>query len=233
MQTVMRLLSWLVTVLVPVALLLTSLRLVMLPWFLEIEYRTPNFPPDRYGFTVGERLKYSRIALDYLLNDQDISFLGELQFPSGQRVPDPSCQLMEDCSRIYNERELEHMVDVKIVAQAALKVWFLSLGGLLVLGLWAWFGKWWGLYRIGLRRGGWLTVGLLCGLVLFGLLAFGTLFVWFHQIFFEAGTWVFYYSDTLIRLFPQRFWRDIFLLVGLLTAGFGLALGWGLKKEQV
>jgi hypothetical protein len=35
---------------------------------------------------------------------------------------------------------------------------------------------------------------------------------------------VFYYSDTLIRLFPERFWRDAFIAVGLLAAAQAAAL---------
>jgi uncharacterized membrane protein len=64
------------------------------------------------------------------------------------------------------------------------------------------------------------------------LLSFGVFFVAFHNVFFEPGTWVFYYSDTLIRLFPERFWRDIFLYVGGFAIISGLALGWGLKVKD-
>jgi uncharacterized membrane protein len=58
--------------------------------------------------------------------------------------------------------------------------------------------------------------------VLFG---FGVFFVLFHDVFFQPGTWMFLYSDTLIRLFPERFWRDIFIIVGLLSiAGAALVI---------
>jgi uncharacterized membrane protein len=43
------------------------------------------------------------------------------------------------------------------------------------------------------------------------------LFVGFHQVFFDAGTWTFAYSDTLIRLFPERFWQVAFGAVALGT----------------
>jgi uncharacterized membrane protein len=66
---------------------------------------------------------------------------------------------------------------------------------------------------------------LLGGIILFVLLAFGVIFVAFHQVFFESGTWTFFYSDTLIRLFPERFWRDTFIAVGVLAGGAGLLLG--------
>ncbi|MCD6344052.1 MAG: hypothetical protein J7M17_00400, partial [Anaerolineae bacterium] len=35
-----------------------------------------------------------------------------------------------------------------------------------------------------------------------------TFFVGLHGLFFTEGTWRFFYSDTLIRLFPVRFWQD-------------------------
>ncbi len=41
--------SWLirlVTVLVPLLLILTSVRLLLTPLFVQLEYRTPNFPAD-------------------------------------------------------------------------------------------------------------------------------------------------------------------------------------------
>jgi hypothetical protein len=45
--------SVIIMILVPVVLVLTAVRVVLSPWFLEFEYRTPNFPPDRYGFHHG------------------------------------------------------------------------------------------------------------------------------------------------------------------------------------
>jgi integral membrane protein (TIGR01906 family) len=205
-------LSWLVTILVPVALVLTAVRLLLTPVFVQFEYRTPNFPPDPYGFTQEDRLYWSQIALNYLLNDQGISYLGDLRFPDG--------------NPLYNQRELKHMADVKKVVQAALKVWVGSLAGLALLGVWAWRADWLQLFRHGLSRGGWLTLLLVGTVILFVLVGFGVFFVFFHDIFFAPGTWTFSYSDTLIRLFPERFWRDTFLVLGVLAGGVGLAMGY-------
>jgi integral membrane protein (TIGR01906 family) len=212
------LLSWVVTLLTPVTLALTAMRLIMVPAFLNFEYNTPDFPPDRYGFTKVERLYWSKIALEYLLNSADISFLGDLRFADGKPV--------------YNQRELEHMVDVKRTVHGALTAWYASLGALLLLGLWAWRGNWWDAYRRGMSRGGWLTVFMIAALILFVLLSFGVFFIAFHNVFFAPGTWVFDYSDTLIRLFPERFWRDIFIIVGALAMASGLALGYGLRPSK-
>jgi integral membrane protein (TIGR01906 family) len=211
-----------VVILVPMILALTSVRVVLNPWYLEFEYRTPNFPPDSYGFSMDDRLRYARIALDYLLNDEDISFLAEQRFPAGEQAPPASCARMDDCTRMYNERELKHMVDVKDVIQVSLGVWYGALVVLLLLGVWAWRGDWLDDYRWALARGGLLTLFLIFAILLLVLAAFGVFFVVFHQVFFDAGTWTFLWSDTLIRLFPERFWRDTFLVVGGLALLLGL-----------
>lgn len=214
-----KLLTWLVTVLVPVILVLTGVRLMMSNAFLKIEYNLPGFPADRYGFSTADRLYWADIAKDYLTNSAGIEFLADLRFADG--------------SPVYNARELKHMVDVKNVVNAALSVWLIALGGLLLLTMWARNNQWGEAYRAGLRRGGWLTVILVGAVIFFVLLSFGVFFVAFHNVFFEPGTWVFYYSDTLIRLFPERFWRDIFIYVGgfAVLGGLGLALGFRRKGE--
>ena len=231
-STVTRFLSLLVTVLMPVALVLTAVRILLTPAYLLFEYNTPGFPQDRFGFSKEERLFWGNIAVDYLLNDAGIEFLGDLRFPKNESVPPESCQFMDDCTRLYNDRELKHMLDVKNVVQAALVVWYITLISLVGLGIWAKFGGWWVHYLRGLGRGGWLTVGLLVAILLFVLFAFGLIFVAFHNVFFASGTWTFLFSDTLIRLFPERFWRDTFLAVGLLAGGAGLAFGLLFRKRN-
>ena len=69
-------------------------------------------------------------------------------------------------------------------------------------------------------------------IIVFVLLSFGVFFVAFHNVFFDPGTWMFEFSDTLIRLFPERFWRDIFIYVGVLAGGAGLLIGFLLNKNR-
>lgn len=217
------LLSWLVTLLIPAALIGLGLRVLLSPLFLQIEYNMPYFPPDEYGFTKEDRLKWAPLALNYLLNDADISYLDDLTF--------------EDGTSLYNERELSHMDDVKVVTQGALKVWYAALALLALLGVWAWFAGWRPEYRLGLMRGGWLMVGLAVAVglvVVIGIAinpnVFWSFFAGFHSLFFEGDSWLFLYSDTLIRLFPIRFWQDAFLLAAIVALGGGIALGLGLKS---
>ena len=209
-------LSWLTTLLTPLFLLGLGLRILLTPLFYNIEYRMPYFPADEYGFTMEDRLRWAPFALDYLLNDADRSYLGDLTF--------------EDGSPLFNGRELSHMQDVKVVTQGALRVWYTGVALLAALGTWAWFGKWQPAYRQGLRRGGWLMIGLVGGIALFGAVAFWQLFTLFHGLFFEGDSWLFLYSDTLIRLFPLQFWQDAFLWAGVISVGGALGLALGLRK---
>jgi integral membrane protein (TIGR01906 family) len=217
-------LSWLVAILVPIALIGLGLRVLLTPLFLQIEYNMPYFPPDEYGFTKEDRLKWAPYALDYLVNNEDISYLGDLEFDDG--------------TPLYNERELSHMDDVKLVTQGALQVWYAALALLLLLGVWAWFGGWWQGYRLGLKRGGWLMIGLAItiGLIVVVGIAvnpnvFWNFFAGFHALFFEGDSWIFLFSDTLIRLFPIRFWQDAFLWAAAIALAGGLGLGLGLKPK--
>ena len=125
------------------------------------------------------------------------------------------------------------MLDVKLTVRAAMWVLLGSLVLLLGLWIWAWRGGWQAIYFRGLERGGWLTIITIVTVLLFVILAFNVIFVAFHQVFFQAGTWTFPTSDTLIRLFPERFWQDTFLALVILAGGMGVALGLGMRKIRL
>jgi len=218
-------LAWLVAILVPFVLIGLGLRILLTPLFLQVEYNMPYFPPDEYGFTKADRLKWAPYALDYLVNNEDTSYLGDLKF--------------DDRTPLYNERELSHMNDVRRVTQGALKAWYASLALLASLGAWAWFGGWRQAYRQGLMRGGWLMVALAAAVGLIVLIGisinpdvFWNFFSGFHRLFFEGDSWLFLYSDTLIRLFPIRFWQDAFLLAAVIALGGGAVLAFGLREPH-
>jgi integral membrane protein (TIGR01906 family) len=193
----------LIVALVPLVLFLTSLRLLLTDAFIQIEYRLPGFPEDSYGFTLEDRLHWAPIALDYLVNNEGIDFLGDLEFDDG--------------SDVYNQRELRHMIDVKQLTQLALGVWAGGLACVIILGTLLYINGYreelWRSLRTGALVIFWFIVILAIALVV----SFSFVFVGFHLIFFEGDTWLFLYSDTLIRLFPTRFWRDVFIFIVALT----------------
>jgi integral membrane protein (TIGR01906 family) len=219
-----KLISLLATLLTPIVLIGIALRLLLTPIFPQVEYRMPGFPEDDYGFALEERLTWATVSIEYLVNREEISFLGDLTFDDG--------------TPLFNERELSHMEDVKRVTKAALNVFILSLAALTLLGLWSKRGEQWQAWLSGLKRGGWLIVGLagaVAGIVLVGMFLlpelFWNFFAGFHALFFESGTWQFYSSDTLIRLFPLRFWQDTFLFTAAISVLGGLGLALGVKRN--
>lgn len=216
-------LSYLVSLVTPLALLGLALRILLTPVFYSVEYNMPYFPADEYGFTKEDRLKWAKPSLEYLVNGAGVSYLGDLKFDDG--------------TPIYNERELSHMQDVKAVVQGSLKVWYIALAVLMVLAIAARRGDWMPLYLDGLRRGGWWMIGLAGTLgviagagILLNPDVFWAFFSWFHSLFFEGDTWLFNYSDTLIRLFPIRFWQDAVIAMAVIALGGGAGLAFGLKK---
>lgn len=197
------LIHWLTAIILPLILILAGIRLLLTPLFLEIEYQRSGFPPDTYGFTTADRLKWSKISVEYLLNDAGDTFL--------------TSQSLSDNVPLYNEREISHMHDVKVLVQQALSGWYILMALIVVLGLVAWQIKDLPNYWLAVSRGGWITIGLILAMLLGVFLGFDTFFTDFHRIFFKGDTWLFAYSDTLIRLFPIQFWQDAFILVGALS----------------
>jgi len=215
--------SYLVSLLTPLALIGFALRILLTPLYYTVEYNMPYFPADEYGFTKEDRLHWAPYAVDYLVKNVDIAHLGNLTF--------------EDGTPLYNERELSHMHDVKGVVRGSLRVWYITLAVLFALGILAWRGGWLPGYLNGLRRGGWWMIGLAISLgliagtgILLDVDVFWKFFTLFHQVFFEGNSWLFFYSDTLIRLFPIRFWQDAVLAAAVISLGGGLGLALGLKK---
>jgi integral membrane protein (TIGR01906 family) len=189
--------------LLPVAMVLTSVRLLLTEAFVRLEYSLPGLPADRYGFTRDDRTHHAGIALDYLLNSAGIEFLGDQRFANGAPV--------------YNERELQHMEDVKRVTQSTLNVGWVGVGLVLVLSLLIWQVAGGRQALESLQAGSRLTAILMIVLGTGLVVGFAIIFVGFHQVFFPPGTWTFRFEDTLIRLFPERFWQVAFGAVALAT----------------
>jgi len=215
-QTLKRILRLLIAVIIPFFLLMTAIRVLFTPVYMQLEYRAPGFPPDSYGFTLEDRLHWSRVSLEYMLNTAGIEYLANQQLPDG--------------SSLYNERELSHMVDVKGLVQKMLIAWWIIVAILAGLAVWAWRARWMDAYLRGLGNGGRLTIGLIVLILAAVAISFRELFTGFHQIFFTGDTWLFLYSDTLIRLFPMRFWQDGFIVMGVLTLLGAGVLIWTAKR---
>ncbi len=212
MKSLRNYVNWLAVVLVPVILVLVAVRILLTPLFIQVEYRLPGFPEDPYGFTIEDRLYWGNISRQYLLNREEIDFLGN--------------QKLDPQTPLYNQRELQHMLDVKVVLRGAM--WILGSALVLEVGIWYLNYRSRDLfsYYQAVSKGGWLTTLLIVAILVYLGLNFNSLFTNFHVIFFEGDSWLFQYSDSLIRLFPLRFWRDAFIWIAVMGLGSGVALGY-------
>jgi len=213
-KTIVKIIRWLVIIALPFLLGLGTIRAIIAWDYPSFEY--PRIAPDRFGFTIEERLELAHATLAYLQRPEPsqevIYMLEELRLPG---TNDP----------LYNKSEIGHMLDVKDVADGMKRiVWVTAvivLGGLIFL-----------LARLETRpdgykaimQGGIATTVILLAIALFILLAWNIFFTQFHQLLFPPDTWRFAYSDGLIRLFPEKFWFDVGVIVSVGTLFEGIAL---------
>ncbi len=188
----------------PLLVLLAWVRIMLLPTFVAWEYRRPGFPADPFGFTTEERIRWANISRQYLLSNAGEDFFAAYHLADG--------------SPLYNEREVQHMVDVHVIVQKAMVI-FTVLSILYLAGGAFFFRKDRELLRRTLVTAGIGTFGFLILILITVALAWDWAFVGFHRVFFSGETWLFPYSDTLIRLFPVAFWQD-----GFATAVIGMLL---------
>lgn len=215
-----RVVSVLVSLALPVVILAVALRVVTAPWLVRWEYGKPDFPPDPYGLSTEERIRLAEVCVQYLATNAGIELLADLEL-EGRPA--------------FNERELAHMVDVQRVFWAILRAGMAA--GVVVLG---------GMAALlarsrtrpqaagALRGGALLTLALLAAVAALMLTSWEVFFTGFHELLFPPDTWTFPTSDTLIRLYPERFWMDVGMtIVGAVLMQAMLVLGAGLALKAV
>lgn len=206
--------------LLPLIVIISAVQLLTTDQYLGFEYGKASFPPDAYGFTKRQRFDLASTDIHYIQ----------------AHLPEDTLSRELLAGRpIYNAREVGHMADVRAVFQTILRAWQLGFVLLLLLAIALWRSG--GLQEVAsaVRLGGIFTVAIITGVALLAVLAWQTWFDLFHRLFFAAGSWLFSYSDALIRLFPIRFWFDATVTISLFSLAGGLLLaliGWRGKRLQ-
>ncbi len=187
-----RLLSLLIALALPFLLVVSSIRLVASDWFIHFEYNTrPGFPADAYGFTQADR---TRLAMDGLYS----------VLPQGEGLIRLQQATLPDGSTAFNEREIKHMQDVRVLMALVYPIQLAGLALIVVLGFVLHrSANWRRAVPTGLKWGAILTLSLLAALIGYVLINFDAFFLTFHRLFFEGDTFMFLYTDTLIRLYPE------------------------------
>ncbi|MCA9960467.1 MAG: TIGR01906 family membrane protein [Anaerolineales bacterium] len=225
-KTFIGLIRWLIILAMPFFLGLGGIRAIIAWDYPGWEYQ--RIPSDQFGFTDAQRLELAHTTLDYMQRpepaDEVIYLLEDMRLPG---TNDP----------FYNEREIEHMLDVKRIADVFTRVVWVT--GVIVVGglalLWVRPSTRAQAYNA-ILGGGIATTLVLMAIGLFIMVGWEIFFVQFHQLLFPPGTWTFAYTDSLIRLFPEQFWFDVGVLVsgGTLVAGLIVTvLGYGLRRMAV
>ena len=200
----------------PLAILLSNLRIFLNPWFPIYEYGKTGFPVDPLGMDNETRAKLAVRAVRYLLNSKDITYLAQDRDENG--------------NALYNERELRHMEDVKLVVGRVLSLWRISLSMVIGAFIWLYFKpNTDDIIKQSVTYGsGVIIISIFC-LLAYILVNFDSFFTTFHQMFFERGTWTFSYTDMLIRLFPPKFWSDVAIFIAATSLFEGLLLWWAAR----
>jgi integral membrane protein (TIGR01906 family) len=209
---------------VPVVLAVMPIRVLMHPRWALFEYSRPNFPPDAFGFSAEERTRLAITGIDSIVGPRGVVVLQEARLADG--------------SPAFNEREVGHMQDVRRVTSNI----YLAQVMLLIAAVAAAIALTWqratrAAVPGALLTGAIATVVLLVALVVFVLTGFDTFFTAFHRVFFSGDTWLFNYTDTLIRLYPEQFWFDAAAVIGVTTiveaAALGAAAWWWGRTVQI
>jgi integral membrane protein (TIGR01906 family) len=207
--------------LIPILILLGSVRLLVTDQFLSFEYGKTSFPPDPFGFTQRQR---------FILASSNIHYVSA-HLPSDEL----SKQILNGAP-VYNSREVSHMADVQAVFQTVFRVGQAAFTLILLMGLILWQKGKRRTLASAIQSGGLLTSGLILFIALLAIFSWQFWFETFHLLFFKPGSWLFSYSDVLIRLFPAEFWFDSTMMISVLSIAGGLLMaliGWLGKRVLV
>jgi integral membrane protein (TIGR01906 family) len=224
-----RLALFLFVVALPVALVTTNVR------FAADEGRLYEYGFDKYD--AEARTGFPR---------EDISRVGQELRRYFNNSADTIHVLVEEGGRevsFFNDRETAHLRDVKHLFQITFRVQELSIAYVFtyVVGVFIWAREG-SLRRLATQvlAGSLVAIAVILALGAVALLGFDRAFEEFHLIAFNNDLWRLNpRTDHLIQMFPEDFWFDASMLVGLLTlaeaAVLALASGLylGLTRRRV
>jgi integral membrane protein (TIGR01906 family) len=180
------LLTLVIVIGIPIALILTNVFIFMTPNWLAYQYSQPDFPPS-VRFTPQDRYRLASESIEYIRGNRTLEQFKALG--------------------VYDEREIKHMVDVRdLVDKVKVGLPMLAILIIVSLGALARQKESRALAARGLLNGAILTIGLFVAIGLFAAIGFQTFFTLFHKVFFEGDTWLFNYTDSLIQFYPLPFW---------------------------
>jgi integral membrane protein (TIGR01906 family) len=207
-----------IAVAVPVILVANGLRLAMNDYYVRAVYDHGGVPPDSLGLAKPQRTTLALTGLHSIRPDErdGLGLLRRARLPDG--------------SSAFTAREIRHMRDVRTLLGRLFTFQVVAGVAILALGVALSFRP---TRRRLVPRA--LRVGALVTLGLAVLVGIASLVYWpafstpFHLAFFGESSWRFDDTDTLRRLYPDRFWIDTAVVLGAVAAAQAGAL-WFLAR---
>jgi integral membrane protein (TIGR01906 family) len=193
-----------IAIVLPLVLLADGVDVLLQPWFIRFEYHRSGFPPDEFGMQRPERTRLALAGLRSILpwDSEGIARLERARLAGGEPA--------------FGQRELRHMRHVRRLLVALLTVQAVAAAALVAFAI---RRRTRPLVRDGLRAGSLATLGLgaLVGSA-YAINPVGFLTGFHTAVFFSGSSWRFADTDTLRRLYPDRFWEDTTVLLAGGTA---------------
>jgi integral membrane protein (TIGR01906 family) len=192
-------------------LVVNAFRVLATGTFVRFELGRDDFPADAYGLTTDQRQALALAGLRSIQpGSEGIALLERARLPNGTRA--------------FGLRELTHMRDVRRLFGIALRAQLIALVVIGALGLGLARTRLRAVVPLGLLAGALGTLAIAALAVPAILLGFDGFFVRFHEVFFSGSSWRFNNADTLIRIYPERFWQDVSRLAAAIAVGQALVL---------
>lgn len=180
----------------PIILVGIPIKLAFTPWFVKFEYLNRELPPDPYGLDLKTRLEFALLGLEAVTSREGLERFKKARLPDGKKA--------------FNNREIKHMEDVSKVLSifnlffyGSLVLW---IGSLLLRRDPRWLGK--------VLTGSSLITLLIASISLaVSIYDYNLAFEVFHNYVFDPYSWRFSYSDTLLRVYPMKFWFEATVFV--------------------
>jgi Predicted membrane protein len=189
-----------------------SIATFLTPWYVRFEQ-------DRTG--VAALTGFDAAQLDGVTG----SILGDLVLWRGDFATEVNDPFL--VGPVLKPAERAHMRDVRGVFTG---FWVLVLAGVAVLavaarrtrGAEARVGMWRAV------RGGAVALAVVIAVVgVFAIFAFDAAFEVFHRLFFSGGSYTFDpATDNLVQLFPEQFWSETAIAVGVVVLGAAILTAW-------
>lgn len=207
-----------IAVAVPAILLANGLRLVTGDWYVRALYAHGAIPKDDLGLTDAKRTSLALTGLHSIEPDvkDGIELLRRARLPDGTPA--------------FTARELRHMSDVRALLGRLYGLQLVAAAAIAALAVGLAFRP---SRRLlvprALRLGAVLTLGIAALVGLLSLVYWPAFSTPFHLAFFGGSSWRFDDTDTLRRLYPDRFWIDTAIVLGVLAVVQAAAL-WFLAR---